>query len=71
MDPISTSYIRGTTVLMGIPGAKPGGLVSFPVQRLSGSVMRRGSQFENNFLTEMCSGSEAGSYLRPIDFCIT
>jgi len=21
--------------------------------------------------TEMCSGSEAGSYLRPIDFCIT
>ena len=30
---------------------------------------RRGnsSQFENNYFTEMCSGSEAGSYLRPID----
>ena len=28
-------------------------------------------QFENNYFTEMCSGSEAGSYLRLIDFCIT
>jgi len=26
------------------------------------------SQFENNYFTEMCSGSEAGSYLRCIDF---
>ena len=26
------------------------------------------SQFENNYVTEMCSGSEAGSYLRLIDF---
>ena len=25
-------------------------------------------QFENNYFTEMCSGSEAGSYLTPIDF---
>ena len=24
--------------------------------------------FENNYFTEMCSGSEAGSYLRLIDF---
>jgi len=24
-----------------------------------------------NYFTEMCSGSEAGSYLRLIDFCIT
>jgi len=24
--------------------------------------------FENNYFTEMCSGSEAGSYLRRIDF---
>ena len=24
-----------------------------------------------NYSTEMCSGSEAGSYLRPIDVCIT
>ena len=26
---------------------------------------------QNNYFTEMCSGSEAGSYLRLIDFCIT
>ena len=26
------------------------------------------SQFKNNYYTEMCSGSEAGSYLRRIDF---
>jgi len=25
----------------------------------------------HNYFTEMCSGSEAGSYLRLIDFCIT
>ena len=30
-----------------------------------------GSQFKNNYFAEMCSGSEEGSYLRPIDFCIT
>ena len=28
-------------------------------------------RFENNYFTEMCSGSEVGSYLRPIDLCIT
>jgi len=28
----------------------------------------RGST-ENNYSTEMCCGSEAGSYSRPIDFC--
>jgi len=26
---------------------------------------------KNNYFTEMCSGSEAGSYLRRIDSCIT
>ena len=26
------------------------------------------TEFENNYFTEMCSGSEAGSYLRLIDF---
>ena len=25
-------------------------------------------QFKNNYFTEMCSGSEAGSYVRLIDF---
>ena len=28
----------------------------------------QGSQFENTYFTEMCSGSEAGSYLRLIAF---
>jgi len=32
---------------------------------------RHSSQFKNNNFTEMCSGSEAGSYLRLIDSCIT
>ena len=27
--------------------------------------------FKNNYFTEMCSGPEAGSYLRLIDFFIT
>jgi len=26
---------------------------------------------EDSYFTEMCSGSEEGSYLRLIDFCIT
>ena len=30
-----------------------------------------GGQFKNHCFTVMCSGSEAGSYLRLIDFCIT
>jgi len=29
------------------------------------------SQFKNNHFTEMCGGTEAGSYLRLIDSCIT
>ena len=29
---------------------------------------RYSSQFENNYFTETCSGSEAGSYLRLVDF---
>ena len=33
-----------------------------------GQVIKNRSQFENNYFTEMCSGSEAGSYLRLIDF---
>ena len=27
--------------------------------------------FHHNFFTKMCSGSEAGSYSRLVDFCIT
>ena len=29
------------------------------------------SELQNNYFTEICSGSEAGSYLRLIDLCIT
>ena len=36
---------------------------------LGGSCVR--GQFENNYFTEVCSGSEEGSYLRLIDLCIT
>jgi len=41
--------------------------------RLRGAARmdRYSSQFENIYFTEMCSGSESGSYLRLIDFCIT
>ena len=36
-----------------------------------GGRCRHSSQFKNNHLTEMCCGTEAGSYLRLIDSCIT
>ena len=36
------------------------------VKRLGSS-----SQFKNNLFTEMCCGTEAGSYLRLTDSCIT
>ena len=29
------------------------------------------SRFENNYFTEMCNDSEAGSYLRLIDVCVS
>jgi len=29
------------------------------------------AQFKNNYFTQMCSGSKAGSYVRLIDSCIT
>jgi len=38
---------------------------------LASHLLWESEAFENNYLTEMCSGSEAGSYLRLIDFCIT
>ena len=39
-------------------------------RRLSGEK-GEGLLAKNNYLTAMCSGSEAGSYLRLIDLCIT
>jgi len=35
------------------------------------TAVANSSPFENNYFTEVCSGSEAGSYLRLIDLCIT
>jgi len=46
-------------------GSLDSGTMRWPLQRL----LHEGNQ--NNYFTEMCSGSEEGSYLRLIDFCIT
>ena len=34
-------------------------------------TMSSRKQVENNYFTEMCSGSEEGSYSRLIDVCVT
>ena len=39
-----------------------------PVRKLLRCTDRCSSQFENTYSTEMCRGSEAGSYLRLGDF---
>jgi len=39
-----------------------------PQGRRGAPSLFSGLVFENNYFTEMCSGSEAGSYLRLIDF---
>ena len=41
------------------------------IHELRAVPVRHSSQFKNNHSTEMCSGSEAGSYLRFIDSCVT
>jgi len=41
---------------------------SFAARRESTCTTYRSSQFKNNYFAEMCSGSEAGPYLRLIDF---
>ena len=33
-----------------------------------GAPIGNNSQFEDDYFTEMCSGSEAGCYLRSVDF---
>jgi len=35
------------------------------------NAMDFSQRYTRGHFTEMCSGSEEGSYLRPIDFCIT
>jgi len=42
-----------------------------PHKKVDESVPVGDTSFENNYFTEMCSGSEAGSYLKLIYFCIT
>jgi len=43
-----------------------------PVAALNtGTLPMVGGGVKNNYFAEMCSGSEEGSYLRLIDFCIT
>jgi len=44
---------------------------STPPTKVFLNTLGSSSQFKNNYFTEMYSGSEAGSYLRLIDFCIT
>ena len=41
-----------------------------PVQ-IKSEWSQRGCKFKNSHFTEMCSGSEAGSYLKRIDSCFT
>ena len=60
-------------------GSSEGGVFLMSEVLLYGSGLRvvkpsfpvHSSQFKNNCFTEMCSGSEEGSYLRLIDFCVT
>jgi len=47
------------------------GSTTEPAGIAEGLVVCGSSQFKNNYFTEMCSGSEEGSYLRLIDVCIT
>jgi len=50
----------------------PGSLISTflgaSLRRAPRAPSARGTCIKNNYFTEMCSGSEAGSYLRLIDF---
>jgi len=39
-----------------------------PPERCRLLTLRKKNQFEKNYFTEMCSASEAGSYLRLIDW---
>ena len=43
-----------------------------PCDRLDSDLwLKHSSQSKNNHSTEMCSGSEAGPYLKRIDSCMT
>ena len=53
----------GEAVYLNDPRTNGKSFRQYPASLVSGLV--------RNYFTEMCSGSEAGSYLRLIDFCIT
>ena len=62
----------------GKSGPAPRVCIAFAPQRITRRILKLApapnryiSQFKNNRFAEMCSGSEAGSYLRLIDFCIS
>ena len=46
----------------------PSARTSLSLPACSACTNRYSSQYENNHFTEMCSGSEAGLYLRLTDF---
>ena len=48
-------------------------LIQFRVESLGigNYIERYSSQFKNNCIAETWSASEEGSYLRPVDWCIT
>ena len=55
--------VPGCVCSCGLHAAQPGDMQgALSVLRLS---INHSSQFKNNYFTEMCSGSEEGSYLRP------
>jgi len=64
-DGPASERCRGTRSRRGRLGSEAG------PRRCEHAYLPHSSQFENNYFTEMCSGSEAGSYLRLIDLCIT
>jgi len=57
----------GWSVCPVVPVAQP----ELPERVVPPALAAHSSQFKNNYFAEMCSGSDAGSYLRRIDFCIT
>ena len=68
---ISPNILQYTKIGLGVKGLGKGSGIrgdGFEVQKGVGS---RASQFQNNDFTEMCSGSEVGSYFRLIELCTT
>ena len=59
------------TMIKWIRTSRRGLLFNGRLELVEAGRLRYSSQFENKYFTEMCSGSEAGSYLRLIDLCIT